>query len=128
MLIYTGFPYTGLAKTFTVKAEANAGDNADQAVYFPEGIFAASVISAEISDDALKGNSRMSFLASTLSQWPQGETAIVLDVTYTKAIAAGFGTAYKPGTLSAQPHANGSPPVQAFRLSTYSLAFHKPGG
>ena len=32
------------------------------------------------------------------SQWPQGETAIVLDLTYTKAISDGFGTDYKPGT------------------------------
>ncbi|MFN8495070.1 MAG: hypothetical protein U0350_46130 [Caldilineaceae bacterium] len=50
------FPYTGLAKTFTVKGEANAGGSADQAARFPEGIFATSVISAEISDASLKGN------------------------------------------------------------------------
>ncbi len=49
-----GFPYTGLAKTFIVKGEANA--NSREQAAFPEGIFATSVISTEVSDESLQGN------------------------------------------------------------------------
>ncbi|MFN8445353.1 MAG: hypothetical protein U0175_31480 [Caldilineaceae bacterium] len=49
-----GFPYTGLAKTFTVKGGANA--SASEQAAFPEGIFATSVLSTEVSDESLQGN------------------------------------------------------------------------
>ena len=32
------------------------------------------------------------------SHWPQGETDIAMDITYTAAITDGFGTDYQPGT------------------------------